>query len=477
MSRELFGEKRPSGAVPVGLFQRKRANDHAPETAPPMVNEMLRSPGQPLDSETRASMEPRFGYDFGRLPVYAPPVSTGGCPMSLTSPRACPFGGACHTCPSRVQTKLATNQNEERKQSPTIAERISSEYPLGPHVSRRDETVPPACGVRTILNESMKSAGRKLDPSAEAFFESKFGCDFSRVRIHDDNHAAESARLFSAQAFTAGQNIIFAAGRYEPCTLVGRRLLGHELAHVVQQSRGGISPKSSSAVANLEAQANLAVSAALADVGMVNVSGATANGVQMNTEAYVWNPYVDGFGHAAIKLCDGAYISWWPAGPGDKKQQYWSGRPGAQHSYAEDVGPAGENKGPDSTYDLGCNCLDEKAMKDWYEKNFISNPSPKWAVLRNSCSDVVHQAINEGSSVTNPCYASLSHSNLFWTPQDVGAYADCQSRWCKSKAAGVLNATGRYMWENVKEVFGGAVVNTMKSILWKGKIVAKELFD
>ena len=133
--------------------------------------------------------------------------------------------------------------------------------------------------------------------------------------------------------------------------------------------------------------------------------------------------------------------------------------------------------GPDSTYDLGCNCLDEKAIKDWYDTEFIRNPSPKWAVLRNSCSDVARRALNVGSSVTNPCYASLSHTNLFWTPKDFGAYAECQSRWCKSKAAGALNAAGRYLWENVKEVAGGAGINTMKSLFFKGEVIKKSIFD
>lgn len=192
----------------------------------------------------------------------------------------------------------------------------------------------------------------------------------------------------------------------------------------------------------------------------------------MNAEAYVWHPHVDAYGHAAIKLCDGTYISWWPvAGGGTDKEQYWSGRPGGPHDYATDVGPGGENRGPDATYDLGCGCLDESKIKTWYDRNFLSSPNPRWAVLRNSCSDVAHQALNEGSSLTNPCYLSISHSNLFWTPKDFGAYAECQSRWCKSKAAGALNATGRYLWENVKEVVGGAAINALKSLYWKGEII------
>jgi hypothetical protein len=333
-------------------------------------------------------------------------------------------------------------------------------------------------GVPAIVDAAVRSGGRPLDGATQSFFQSKLSHDFSGVRVHDGHTAAASARAVSSHAFTVGNNLVFAAGRYAPDTPRGKELLGHELAHVVQQRRGGARPDSAGQVASLEASADRAASAALHGSGPVSVGGAASIGLQMNAEAYVWDPHVDGFGHAAIKLCDGTYISWWPAGPANSpKEQYWSGRPGGKHDYADDIGPGGENKAPDDVYDLGCNCLDEPAIKDWYSKNFLSNPDAKWAVLKNSCSDVAHKALNVGSSVTNPCYASISHTNLFWTPKDLGAYAACQSRWCKSKAAGALNATGRYVWENVKELAGGAAINTLKSLWWKGEIVKKSLFD
>ncbi len=329
-----------------------------------------------------------------------------------------------------------------------------------------------------IVDAAVRSGGQPLERGAREFFQSKFSHDFSQVRVHADPAAAASARAVASQAFTVGNHLVFGAGRYAPGTAGGRQLLGHELAHVVQQRRGGITPSTAGQVASLEASADRAAASALQGTGPVTVDGSASIGLQMNAEAYVWDPHVDGFGHAAIKLCDGTYISWWPAGPANSKaEQYWTGRPGGKHDYADDIGPGGENKGPDDTYDLGCNCLDEPAIKDWYSKNFLSNPSAKWAVLKNSCSDVAHRALNVGSSVTNPCYASISHSNLFWTPKDLGAYAACQSRWCKSKAAGALNATGRYVWENVKELAGGAAINTLKSLWWKGEIVKKSIFD
>jgi hypothetical protein len=70
--------------------------------------------------------------------------------------------------------------------------------------------------------------------------EARFGYDFSRVRVHTDATAAESARAVQALAYTVGEDIVFGAGRYAPATGAGQRLLAHELTHVVQQ--GGFTP-------------------------------------------------------------------------------------------------------------------------------------------------------------------------------------------------------------------------------------------
>jgi len=80
-----------------------------------------------------------------------------------------------------------------------------------------------------------RSQSRPLDPAVRLEFEPRFGHDFSRVRVHTDAHAAESAGRLAALAYTVGTDIFFAAGRYAPATAGGQRLLAHELAHVIQQ--------------------------------------------------------------------------------------------------------------------------------------------------------------------------------------------------------------------------------------------------
>ncbi|MGH9508412.1 MAG: DUF4157 domain-containing protein [Terriglobales bacterium] len=95
-----------------------------------------------------------------------------------------------------------------------------------------------ATEVPPIVHEVLRSPGQPLDPATRAFFEPRFGHDFSRVRVHTDARAADSARAVNALAYTVGPNVVFGATQYAPTNVVGIRLLAHELTHVVQQSGG-----------------------------------------------------------------------------------------------------------------------------------------------------------------------------------------------------------------------------------------------
>src|SRR3954451_5289498 len=92
--------------------------------------------------------------------------------------------------------------------------------------------------VPSIIHEVAHSAGQPLDSTTRGFMESRFGHDFSRVRVHSDARAAESAAALNALAFTQGAHVVFGRGLYEPASPKGRRLLAHELTHVVQQRVG-----------------------------------------------------------------------------------------------------------------------------------------------------------------------------------------------------------------------------------------------
>jgi outer membrane protein OmpA-like peptidoglycan-associated protein len=104
---------------------------------------------------------------------------------------------------------------------------------LSRHPSTAGETAV-AGGVVADLRR-LEGRGQPLDGGVRAFFEPRYGHDFSRVRVHADAEAGAAAERVSALAFTFGRHVVFGAGRYQPGTSAGMRLLGHELAHVVQQ--------------------------------------------------------------------------------------------------------------------------------------------------------------------------------------------------------------------------------------------------
>jgi hypothetical protein len=89
-----------------------------------------------------------------------------------------------------------------------------------------------------IVHEVLRSPGQPLDASTRAFMEPRFGHDFSQVRIHTDARAGESAQAVNALAYTVGRDVVFGAGRYEPGTSEGQKILAHELAHTIQQGPG-----------------------------------------------------------------------------------------------------------------------------------------------------------------------------------------------------------------------------------------------
>lgn len=125
----------------------------------------------------------------------------------------CACGGACPTC-------QATHQSQTRR--PLSIQRLQAN-------DARHTAAPP------IVEQVLRSPGRPLDAATSDFFGPRFGHDFSRVRIHTDAQAATSARRINARAYTAGRAIVFGPGQYQPATHAGRRLLAHELTHVVQQ--------------------------------------------------------------------------------------------------------------------------------------------------------------------------------------------------------------------------------------------------
>jgi hypothetical protein len=87
----------------------------------------------------------------------------------------------------------------------------------------------------SIVHEVLRSPGQPFDARTRAFFEPRFGHDFSKVRVHTDSRAADSARAVNALAYTVGSHLAFADGQYAPATQPGMRLLAH-----TAQNSGGV---------------------------------------------------------------------------------------------------------------------------------------------------------------------------------------------------------------------------------------------
>lgn len=108
-----------------------------------------------------------------------------------------------------------------------------------PSLQRASERAASAGTAPPIVNDVISSPGQPLDKSTRTFMESRFGHDFSRVRVHTDGKASDSARSVDALAYTVGSHIAFAKDRFSPSTGAGKQLLAHELMHVVQQGQSG----------------------------------------------------------------------------------------------------------------------------------------------------------------------------------------------------------------------------------------------
>ncbi len=138
-----------------------------------------------------------------------PPMASGVLQRQCACGQHTSAGGECKAC--------------KQKRGGTLQRAAISPSPV--------HDVPP------IVHEVLRSPGQPLDAKTRALMEPRFGRDFSQVRVHADAKAVESARAVHALAYTVGSDIAFGRGRYAPGNREGQKLLAHELAHVVQQSK------------------------------------------------------------------------------------------------------------------------------------------------------------------------------------------------------------------------------------------------
>jgi len=146
--------------------------------------------------------------------------------------------------------------------------------------------------VPPIVHEVLRSPGQALDSATRVLRESRFGHDFSQVRVHTDSQAAASAYSEHALAYTVGQHIVFGRAQYQPHTSVGQRLLAHELTHVVQQR-----------TTNQEAVGRQ-------PVVQYQTRGITWPELPTEREASEWERKLDEFRKEAISKKQDEYLEW-----------------------------------------------------------------------------------------------------------------------------------------------------------------------
>jgi flagellar motility protein MotE (MotC chaperone) len=219
------------------------------------------------------------------------PKTSSGTPFRLAAggmlQRKCACGGSagfsgqCAECQKKhmngkpLQTKLAISEpadvyeqdagrvaDQVMRMSPPEMSRKQNGNRAQPLVQRRVSGGEAGLsGAPPIVHEVLNSPGQPLDPATRDIFEPCYGHDFSKVRVHTDGKAADSARVVNALAYTVGQDVVFRAGQYALGTMKGQLLLAHELAHVVQQSgTGGVHSGEAH-----EAEAHLAADAVASD--------------------------------------------------------------------------------------------------------------------------------------------------------------------------------------------------------------------
>ena len=162
--------------------------------------------------------------------------------VSRSAPHRCQQEQATRDLASgaKIQARLAIGPVDDPLE--VEADRVAEQVLHAPATGRSPEAGTLTQTGHQLGSTTEPSSGRPLDPGVRTFLEPRFGFDFSRVRIFSDEKAAQSAQSIGALAYTTGTNIVFGGGRYQPGTSEGRRLLAHELTHVVQQGTGRTTP-------------------------------------------------------------------------------------------------------------------------------------------------------------------------------------------------------------------------------------------
>lgn len=199
--------------------------------------------------QTEGNDQQPAGHDFATLSLDQ--ARTQSCPVA--TPRTCPFGEACHTCPTRVQAKLEVGQpnDEYEREADEVADRVMRmPEPCSSGRPNEDETgwirlkprtsapagIEVSLQVEAQIQSLRSSGGQPLSDSERAFFEPRFGLNLRGVRVHDDAGSARVTRAMRAEALTVGGDIFCHPEQRLAGLGAGVAVLAHELTHVAQQA-------------------------------------------------------------------------------------------------------------------------------------------------------------------------------------------------------------------------------------------------
>jgi len=236
-TEQLSGDKKPA---------KSRADLQHEENAR-MAMEMAKfradmhyKPGTPeakrQESEETALKRAAFS-GIGKLPDYGnvktfPPLAPAPSALSMQFPtpsygfKPKPFSLMDEELKLKPRSEASEGQDQEKKKKEE-----------GAPIQRKaaGDSTPDAAP--SLVDDVLAVPGRPLDAATRGFMETRFGHDFSQVRVHSGAIAEQSARDVNACAYTVGNNVVFGAGQFAPESHAGQKLLAHELTHVVQQDQ------------------------------------------------------------------------------------------------------------------------------------------------------------------------------------------------------------------------------------------------
>jgi Domain of unknown function (DUF4157) len=208
-SRAHFGESREVNSI---LHLQRTIGNQA-------VQPMLQTNAEELEAGLASTASPHFAHDFSQIPVH--PKSPAGVQAKLT------VGP-----PGDIYEQEADRASEQVMATPADAAVRGV-----PHIQRfSGESTGLIVRAPASVDQALASPGRPLEPALRRDMERRFACDFSRVRLHTGEAAEQSAYDVNAKAYTWGHDVVFGKGWFAPETHHGRRLIAHELTHVVQQT-------------------------------------------------------------------------------------------------------------------------------------------------------------------------------------------------------------------------------------------------